>query len=200
VSVLRRYRGYVFLSLVWLIFAGGVFLAARWPRPAPIEILPPPPTAAPAPTATAQPLRVYVSGAVLRPDVYELPAGGIVKDAIAAAGGASQEADVEAINLAWPLSDGLQVHVPRQAEGFPTPQPLSMPPLLAAPGDASRAGGKVNINTASREELEALPAIGPDKAQDIIDNRPYGAITDILRVPGIGDSTFAKLKDHIAVE
>jgi competence protein ComEA len=192
VTILRRYRGYVLLSLLWLIFAGGVFLAARWPRPAPIEILP-----APAPMSTAQPIRVYVSGAVLQPDVYELPAGSIVKDAIAAAGGASQEADMDAINLAWTLSDGLQVHVPGLAEGLPTLAPFSTPLLLAAPDGA---GGMVNINTASREELEALPSIGPEKAQDIINNRPYGAITDILRVPGIGDATFDKLKDRIVVE
>lgn len=196
-TILRRFRGYVLLSLLWLIFAGCVFLAARWPRPAPIEILPSPFTPAPASLATALPLRVYVSGAVLRPDVYELPAGSIVKDAVAAAGGASQEADLDAINLAWPLSDGLQVHVPGLAEGLPTPAPFSTPLLLAAPGGA---GAQVNINTASREELEELPSIGPEKAQDIIDNRPYGAITDILRVPGIGDATFDKLKDRIVVE
>lgn len=199
-TILRRYRGYIFISLLWLIFAGVLFLVARWPRPTPIEIVPPPATAAANPGTTAGALRIHVSGAVLRPDVYELPPGSIVKDALGAAGGASPDADMDAINLAWPLSDGLQVHVPRRADGLPSPLPLSTPPLLAAPGATPITSEKVNINTASLQELEALPGIGPARAQDIIDNRPYGAITDILRVPGIGEATLEKLKDYLAVD
>lgn len=199
-SSLHRYRGYILLSLGWLIALGGILFAMRRPKPPPLEILPPPPTATPAPTPTPRPLRVYVSGAVQAPDVYELPADSIVKDAIVAAGGATDEADMEAINLALPLSDGAQVHVPRRQENRPTPPAVSTPTPQASSSSTSGQAGKVNINTATAEELDTLPGIGPAMAQRIIEGRPYGSIEDIMRVKGIGEATFEKLKDLITVQ
>ena len=199
-SFLHRYRGYILLSLGWLVALGGVLFAVRRPQPPPLEILPPPPTATPAPTPTPRPLRVYVSGAVQAPDVYELPADSIVKDAIAAAGGATDEADVEAINQALPLSDGAQVHVPRRQENPPSPPPVSTPIPQTTSSSTSGPSGKVNVNTATAEELDTLPGIGPAMAQRIIEGRPYGSIEDITRVKGIGEATFEKLKDLITVQ
>ncbi len=188
-----RYRSYVFLSLAWALLGGLVVLTMRRPLGTPVELIPPPtPTATPTPA----PIRVYVSGAVRAPDVYELRPDAIVRDAVQAAGGATAEADLEAVNLALPLADGMHVHVPRQGEAS------GIPPITRA-SDASASGAKaaarVNINTATAEELDTLPGIGPTMAQRIIEGRPYEKPEDILRVPGIGDAIFAKLRDRITV-
>jgi competence protein ComEA len=153
------------------------------------------PTAPASPTPTVQTtILVYVSGAVKRPDVYSLPAGGIVKDALLAAGGAADDADLDRINLAAPLSDRMQVHVPRKGEA-------------TAPG-ASFSGGAsptapIDINTAALEQLDTLPGIGPAIAQRIIDyrtvNGPFKSIEQIKEVSGIGDVLFEKIKDLISV-
>jgi len=133
---------------------------------------------------------------VVRPDVYELPADSIVKDAIEAAGGATSQADLDRINLALSVADGQHIYVPRLGEESP---PVSPP---AGPSRASgvTAGGKININTASQSELETLPGIGPSRAQDIIENRPYEDIEEIKKVSGIGEATFQKIKDWITVK
>lgn len=188
---LERYRIYVLFTLLNLLICGGAVFLLRRPAPAVIELVPPPPTPLPTCTPTPAPLRVYVSGAVLRPEVYLLPPGSIVKDAVRAAGGPSVEADLDRINLAQPLADGQQVYVPRKGE-----EPLPIP----APGSM---GDRVNINTATLAELDALPGIGPTLAQRIIDYRtehgPFASIEDIKNVPGIGEGLFQKLKDRITV-
>ena len=111
---LERYRGLLFFILIAAVLAAIVLLQAlsgdhRKPL---LESLTPAPT--PQATATPSPLRVYISGAVRIPDVYALPPNSIVKDAIAAAGGAAGDADLDRINLAYPLADGQQVYVPRK--------------------------------------------------------------------------------------
>ncbi len=203
------WRGYVGLSLAWLAVLGIVLIITRRPSAQPIEILPPPtapPTATPAPTPTPRPLRVDVTGAVRAPGVYTLPADSIVADAIAAAGGGTEDAALDLINKALPLQDGMQVFVPRRGET--NPAPLLLNPVsptasttegsgtLTAPGASKR----VNINTATQQELESLPGIGPAMATRIIEGRPYSKIEDLLRVKGIGPATFDKLKDLITVE
>jgi competence protein ComEA len=153
-------------------------------------------TSTPQPTQMASPtpytLRVYVSGAVHRPDVYTLPEASIVKDAIEAAGGPTEEADLERINLALPVTDGQQVHVPRQGEDNPPVQPPSGQPAT---------GGKVNINTADSATLESLPGIGPSLAQRIIDHRQaqghFERVEEIMEVSGIGDAIFEGIQDLI---
>lgn len=210
---LQRYARVVGLLLVWALSLGVVAFVARRPAPVAVEIISPPTaTATPAPTATftPAPLRVYVSGSVLRPDVYSLDPDAIVRDAIAAAGGFRTDANREAINLATPLIDGAQVHVPPQAEVVPTPpagviapSPTPEPPTrAAAPTASARAApaGKVNINTASLAELDTLPGVGPVTAQRIVDGRPYAQVEDIKRVRGIGDATFEKLQPLITTQ
>jgi competence protein ComEA len=201
---LERNRGHILVLLLSLLAIAASHIWIPYglrPQPAPITINTPEPTPTPAPTATPQPLRVYVSGAVAQPDVYELPADCIVRDAVGAAGGFAADADRERINLARPLYDGEQVYVPCMGEDNPPVTPLAGPPATAAPAAAS--GGKVNINTASAQELESLPGIGPALAQRIVECRtthgPFHSIEEIKNVSGIGEAIFEKLKDLIEI-
>ena len=193
---LERYKVLIVSALALAIVGGvGAWIALR-PRPGPIIISTPEPTSTPVPepTPTPAPLRVYVTGAVERADVYTLPSGSLVKDAIAAAGGATADADLEQINLAIQVYDQQQVHVPRKGERI-TP--------VAAPVGVPSTTGKVNINTASVEELDTLPGIGPAIAQRIVEyreaNGDFAAIEDIQNVKGIGPATYEELKDRITV-
>jgi competence protein ComEA len=198
---LESYRGYILIVLLNLVVVGGMFFFLRRPKPEPIFILTPEPTATLLPTPTPQPLCVYVSGAVARPDVYELSPDSIVKDAIEAAGGPSGEADLNRINLARRVHDEEQIYVPQKGEESPL---ISPPSGSSLPSSSSQGDGKVNINTATVEELDTLPGIGPSIAQRIIDyrtaNGPFQSIEDIKNVRGIGDATFEKLKDKIMVQ
>jgi competence protein ComEA len=199
------WRGYVGISLVWLAVLAGVLLFTRRPSAQPIEILPPPtsaPTATPLPTATPRPLRVDVAGAVADPAVYTLPPGSIIADAIAAAGGPAEDADLDRINKAIELQDGVQVYVPHVAETPPAP---AIAPLAAAASPAERSAsavvlpGLIDLNTASLAELESLPGIGPKIAQLIVDGRPYASPEDLLNVRGIGPATLGKIRDLVTV-
>jgi competence protein ComEA len=200
----HAWRGYIGLSLVWLAVLGVALFVSRQPASKPIEILPPPtlqPTSTPLPSPTAGPLRVDVAGAVRTPGVYTLPATSIIADALAAAGGPSADADLDRVNKAVPLQDGMQVYVPHVAD-VTTPQPVNPAPAKAAPvtlDGTSDPGTPVDINAATLAELDTLPGVGPSTAQRIIDGRPYGAVEDLMRVKGIGQATFDKLKEHIVV-
>ena len=193
---LQRYRGYVFITLINLVVLGGAIIFLRRPQQPELTITSPPPTATPLPSPTPCPLRVYVSGAVTHPDVYELPTESIVKDAIEAAGGATDEADLDRINLALSVVDGQHIYVPKLGEDSP---PI-LPPAQRSGTTSFEVGGKININTASQSEIETLPGIGPSKAQGIIENRPYESIEGIQKVPGIGEGTFKKIQDLITVD
>jgi competence protein ComEA len=130
-------------------------------------------------------LVVDVAGAVRRPGLYRLEPGARVADALAAAGGATRRANVDAVNLAAPLADGLQVVVPlRGAAG-------------ASPGSPS-ATAPVDLNSASVEQLDALPGIGPSTAQKIVDYRQahgaFHSLEELDAVPGIGAGRIAQLK------
>jgi competence protein ComEA len=204
-------RGYLALSLVWLIVLVVTLLFMRRPATQPIEILPPP-TALPSasakplppatPSATPTLLRVDVAGAVQSPAVYRLSPGSIVADAIAAAGGPAPDAQLDRINKALPLIDGMQIYVPRLGEDGPPA--VQRPAVIVGTGAVSAetppALVNVNVNTATSQELDTLPGIGPALAQRIIAGRPYSAIEDLLRVAGIGQTVFDKLKSHITVQ
>ncbi len=202
---LDRYKAYVLAVLLVAIAAGSVLLWLQRPQPAPIILSTPVPAATPTPvpTSTPAPLRVYVTGAVREPDVYVLSPGSIVKDAVAAAGGATGDADLERVNLAVQVCDQQQVYVPRQGEGTP-PVPLVATAFPAAESRSSVVSVSiVNINSASASELETLPGIGPVFAQRIVDYRtehgPFVVVEDIVEVKGIGPATFAKLEGLITV-
>ncbi|MGC8839608.1 MAG: helix-hairpin-helix domain-containing protein, partial [Anaerolineae bacterium] len=146
-------------------------------------------------TPTPGPLRVYVSGAVRAPDVYLLPPGSIVKDAIVSAGGPTEDADTDHINLARALSDGEHLYVPRRGE---TPPPTEPPPAFPTRAPQGPVG-PVDLNTATSAQLEALPGIGPALAQRIVEHRPYRSVDDLLAVPGIGPATLEKLRPLVTV-
>ena len=154
-------------------------------RPEPLEILvvPPPPTWTPPPSPTPGPLTVYVSGAVRQPRVLNLPPGSRVQDAIASAGGPLASADLDRVNLAGELRDGMQVHVARRG---------TSPPRLAT-GDP-----RIDINRASAEELQGLPGVGPVLAQRIIAWREaqgsFSTLADLDAVTGVGPSLLRQLE------
>lgn len=201
-NALHGLRGYIGLSLIWLAVLGGVLFITRRPSGEPIEIIPPPTPAATAPIAspTPGPLRVDVAGAVNAPGVYTVPHGSLVADAIAAAGGPAADADLDRINKAVALYDGAQVYVPRVAQPIPTPLVLFTPTPATRSAQVPMAGKLINLNTATLEELDTLPGIGPSTAQRIIEGRPYATVEDLLRVKGIGQATFDKIKDLVTVK
>lgn len=144
---------------------------------------------------------VHLLGAVAAPGLYELRAGDRAVDAIAAAGGFSAGADQSQLNLARLLADGEQIYVPIVGE-----VPSGVPPGATAIGGGSAgttAAGKVDINTADAAALDTLPGVGPATAQRILDwreaNGRFTAIEDLLSVTGIGDKTFAELKELVTI-
>jgi competence protein ComEA len=158
---------------------------------------------------------VHVAGAVGAPGVQRLPGGSRVVDAVEAAGGANPDADLGRINLAVPVQDGQQVYVPRVGEVPPTPVGGAGGPSVGsggssgssgssggAPGSAA-AGQPVNVNTASADELDTLPGVGPATAEAIISHReqngPFTSVDQLLDVRGIGDAKLEQLRDLVVV-
>ena len=136
-------------------------------------------------------LVVHVVGAVRRPGLYRLREGSRVADAVAKAGGATRRADVSLVNLAAPVSDGAQVVVPRRT------------PAAAAGGAATAPpAGPLHLNTATLEQLDELPGVGPSTAQKILDFREHhGAFTSVDEldaVPGIGPARLEQLREVAA--
>jgi competence protein ComEA len=134
---------------------------------------------------------VDVSGAVVRPGLYRLPGGSRIADAVAAAGGAAEGADVERLNLAAPLTDGTKVHVPRVGEPLPAGTATGGPV------------GPLDLNTATADELDGLPGVGPATAKAIIDARAkrgrFGSVDDLLEIRGIGPAKLDAIRDLVRV-
>lgn len=183
------------LSLsIGIIASAVLFLVTSPPRGTSVVLLP-----APSP----MPILVHVDGAVQNPGVYSLPPGSRVQQAIQAAGGLSAKANQSAVNLAARLKDGDKLTIP--AEGTPVaPQPV----VVTSDRKEKSAGpatpnAPVNLNTATLQELQTLPGVGPTRAQDIIDYRQahgdFKTIDELQNVTGIGPVTFEKLKDFITV-
>ena len=192
-----RYRALLFAGyglLAALVVTGLLLVVTRRPAGLPVQLQAPP---------TPLPLRVHVTGAVVAPGVYSLPPGSIVQDALAAAGGTTPRANLGSLNLAHRLQDGEQVLVP---ESPPTSVAVSTSGVISASQGSSATPGssdRININTASAAELEALPRVGPALAQRIVDYRvnhgPFRAIEDVMQVSGIGPAIFGQIKDLITV-
>jgi competence protein ComEA len=174
--------------LALLVFAGrrlaATGAAAESPRPATAAL-----EAAPAPAAV---LVVHVVGAVRRPGLYRLRDGS--RDAVRRAGGATRRAELAGVNLAAPLADGTQIVVPSRAVAAAAPAP---------PGGGAGAApaAKVSLASATLEQLDALPGVGPVTAQKILDYRQeHGAIRsvdDLDAIPGIGPARVEQLRDLV---
>jgi competence protein ComEA len=149
--------------------------------------------------ATRKVLVVHVVGAVRRAGLYRLPDGSRIADAVRRAGGATRRADLAGINLAAPLVDGVQVLVPRRvAPGVAPPEETAGGgPGSVAPG----LGPKPSLSSATAEELDQLPGVGPVTAQKIIDYRtehgPFRSVDDLDTVPGIGPARIEQLRDLV---
>jgi competence protein ComEA len=143
-----------------------------------------------APAGAQPPLVVHVVGAVRRAGLFRLRDGSRVADALARAGGPTRHADLAAVNLAAPLVDGEQVVVPRRGPG-------GSAAVTAVPG----AGAKVSLGSATVEQLDELPGVGPVTAQKIVDWRsthgPFRSVDDLDDVPGIGPARIEQLRDLV---
>lgn len=175
-----------------LLVAGRYFAAAGTPSGDP--------PAARAPVARlvlpAQRLVVHVVGAVHRPGLYRLDQGDRIADAVRRAGGATRAADLTAVNLAAPLADGTQVVVPRRiaaAAGSGT---------ATAGTDSAAPAGPVHLNTATLEQLDELPGVGPVTAQKILDYRTthgaFSSVDELDAIAGIGPARLDQLRDLVA--
>jgi competence protein ComEA len=188
--------------VIGLCAAGVLYMISGHPRGQPVQLLPPP---------TPAPIMVSISGGVSQPGLYALPIDSRVQDAIQAAGGLVPEANGITLNLAARLEDGDQLIIPTLA---PTRSPVAQieaggvraqatPPAGLPTSSSSIQTTLININTASLEELDSLPGIGPATAQKIIDYRttsgPFETIESIIEVDGIGPVTYARIKDLISV-
>ena len=195
-------------------FLGWRFLA----RPAPIEqrmplaaeVGDPAGETADAPESTvaagggegpAELLTVHVAGAVRSPGLRELPAGSRVADAVAAAGGMTEEADGDRLNLAAALADGTRVYIP--AVGQEVPAEASVLAGGAGRGEGAAPVQPVDINTADAEALESLPGVGPATASAILEHRerngPFSSVESLLEVRGIGEAKLEALTDLVRV-
>jgi competence protein ComEA len=200
---LARYRPYILMMLLFVIvLTGTVFYFTHRTEPVPVTITTPTPRATP----TIATLIVDVRGAVNKPGVYSLTTGSRVQDALALAGDVLANADTRTLNLARKLIDGEQIYVPQIGEAPPAPASTASSSRAsgARTPTASAPIGKINVNTATLDELDKLPGIGPSIAQRIIDyrtqNGEFKKIDDLKKVRGIGDALFDQIKDLVTLQ
>ena len=161
------------------------------------------PDMAPASEASEETCWVHICGQVADPGVYELPKGSRIFQAVEAAGGFTGQAEDELLNLAGMVTDGMKITVLSKDEARVLENEDRECIAGAGDADSGNTGGLVNINTASREELMTLKGIGASRAEDIIRYREefgeFQKIEDIMKVSGIKDAAFQKIKDSITV-
>lgn len=183
-----------FIVVAVMIAVGAALLYIGQPQVVEIVVNPPEPTLTPEPTHTPEPILVYVTGEVNNPETtITLAYGSRVSDAIEAAGGLTENADIERVNLAGIARDGDQIHVPAIGDdevevALPTPS----------------GGEVVYLNSATLEELETLPGIGATTGQAILDyreeNGAFANLEDLDNVPGIGPSTLENIAELVSFE
>ena len=152
-------------------------------------------------------IMVDISGEIITPGVVKLPEGSRIIDAITAAGGKTEDADLSKVNLAYILDDGVQLYIPRYNEKLEKEIVQTEPGvgiIQEGISTTSKKDSKVNINTANKEKLATLPGIGEGTAEKIIEYRSktgkFKVIDEIKKIPGIGESKFKSLKDKITIK
>jgi competence protein ComEA len=177
-------------TLLGLLCGAVIYLTAVPPKGKPILL-----QAAPTPS----PFVIFVTGAVNHPGVYSLPRSSRIADAIEAAGGMLDTADITPINLALHIRDGDRINVPYEGEESAVP-----PAAFSGDLQNSNITHPININSASQAILETLPGIGPARARDIIlyreMNGNFASIEDLQKVTGIGEATFERLRSFVSVD
>jgi competence protein ComEA len=180
------------LAAVALVGGYGVSMRSR-PKPLNVSLGSPRPSAT-AGAASADGFYVHIAGAVNRPGLYRVPPGSRVDDAIRVAGGATEDADLNSLNLATKVKDGDKVLVPRRGQ-------------TGAAGEGAGGGAgqsqQLNLNTATAAQLDELPGIGPALAQRIVAYREqhggFRTVDELQKVPGIGPAKFGQVKDLVTV-
>jgi len=176
-----------------------LLLAARYLLPAgtatPAAPLPPPPGSGTGAAGPSARVVVDVVGEVRRPGLYRLADGSRIADAVARAGGATRKAELAQVNLAAPLADGEQVVVPARGSA------AAEPPAAAGGPDAAAPSAPIQLSTATLEQLDSLPGVGPATAQKILDYRTkhgaFSSVDELDAVPGIGPKRLEQLRELV---
>ena len=149
---------------------------------------------------------IYIIGAVKNEGIYELDENSRIADAIEKAGGLNEDANIQDINLAYIVEDGMKIYIPKKSEKSNEIQNNTNEYIVKENGNAKSSKNnneKVNINTATQAELETLPGIGPSIAVKIInyrkENGKFAKIEDIKKVSGIGENKYSKIKELIKI-
>jgi competence protein ComEA len=184
--------GLVIGLLVGLLIGVGLFLTARAPSGTAIELIP---------TSSPEPIVVYVLGAVERPGIYTIPRGSRLIDAVQAAGGFIEGAEIADLNVAVVVEDGERIEIPGSGE-LPTPV-FTIGESGLVTTATPNPDALIDINTADAALLDTLPGVGPTTAQKIIEyreeNGPFTRVDDLLKVPGIGPSTLEQIRSLVTV-
>lgn len=188
------------------IVIGIIYLLRRdEPRQVVVTQLPTRPATQAAQKSVTQ-ISVTVSGAVNQPGTLKLDSDARLADALQKAGGVQAEADLSKLNLTLALQDGDKIVVPSRATSVPTANNLTAPNPSAVATDSAplTAAAKLNLNTATLEQLDTLPGIGPALAQRILDYRAqhgsFKSVAELKEIKGIGDALFDEVKEKVTVQ
>ncbi len=202
---MKRYFPILFGILIGLLAAGAILLISNREEGVPIILSPAPTstnTALPKPSPTPSPIIVQIGGQIQQPGVYTMRADTRLGDLVEKAGGLTTRADTARVNLAAVLRDGDYFYIPGLDEEIPETARNSLAGIQISKD--IQLNFPIDLNLAELEELEALPGIGPSKAEEIISYREqiggFSTIEDLLDVPGIGEKTLTSLMDLIFVD
>lgn len=201
---LKPYRNYLFMFLLNLAIVAGIIYLLRREEPREIIVTQLPTRSA---TQAAQKaitaISVTVNGAVNQPGTFKLNSDARLADALERAGGVKPEADLSKLDLTRLLKDGDKIVVPTRATSVPSPNALA-PATAIKNSPPPTAAEKINLNTATLEQLDSLPGIGPALAQRILDYRAqhssFKSVEELKEVKGIGDALFDEIKDQVTLQ